>query len=123
MPPLPVIQRNFNYYTLGLYSGLYTPANVPNTDYSRSFGYITCYHEKEAVGYIKFFDRELIPPNSYIGSSPNSQPVLNFHISRFNDIMTILHYEKTLAIIIDPNTLQGSVSAISYEPVGEQEGV
>jgi len=49
----------------------------------RSFGYITCYHEKEAVGYIKFFDRELIPPNAYIDSSPNYQLVLNFHIFRF----------------------------------------
>ena len=70
---------------------------------------------------IKFFDRELIRPNAYIGSSPNYQPVLNFHISRFKDIMTILHYERPLAISMDPNTLKRSVTANAYEPVGEQE--
>jgi hypothetical protein len=40
--------------------------------------------------YIKFFDCELIAPNECVGSSPNYQPVLNFHISRFKNIMTIL---------------------------------
>lgn len=40
--------------------------------------------------YIKFCDCKLIPPNAYVGSSPNYQPILNFHISGFKDIMTIL---------------------------------
>jgi len=35
--------------------------------------------------------------------------------------MTILHYEKPLAITMNPNTLQGCVTANAYEPVGEQE--
>jgi len=35
--------------------------------------------------------------------------------------MTILHYERTLAITMDPNTLKVSVTANAYEPVGEQE--
>lgn len=122
-PPLPFIQRSFSYYTLDYYSELYQPANAPNTDYSRSFGYITCYTDKkEAIGYIRFYDRDLVPPNAYTGSSPNYHLILNFHISRFKDIVTVLQYEKTLALTMDPNTLVGSVSAISYEPVGEQEG-
>ena len=71
--------------------------------------------------YIKFFDRELIPPNAYIGSSPNYQRVLNFYICRFKDIMMILHYEKPLAITMVPNTLLASVTANAYVPVGELE--
>jgi hypothetical protein len=120
--PLSFIQKNFNYYSVSLYSELYNPANAPNTDYSRSLGYITCYSEKVPVGYIKFYDRELIPPNQIFGP-PNYEIVLNFHISRFNDMMTLLLYEKPLVITMDPTTLKGSVTANSSEPIGEQEGV
>jgi hypothetical protein len=124
MGPPSLIQVSFYTYAVSYYSELYNPPSAPNTNYSRSFVHIDCFNDKkETVGYIKFYDRELIPPNLIIGSSPNYKPVINFHVSRFSDIIGLLRYEKPLILYMNQNTLEGAVVANSYEPIGEQEGV
>jgi hypothetical protein len=70
---------------------------------------------------INFFDCDLIAPNEYIGSSPIYEPVLNFHIPRFKNIMNILHHEELIVITMDHNTLQGSGTANACERVRIQE--
>jgi hypothetical protein len=47
-------------------------------------------------------------------------PILNFHLSLFNDIMNIVRYEKPLYIILSTEDWNGSIST-NLEPVGEEE--
>jgi len=44
-------------------------------------------------------------------------------ISRFNDIITLLRYEKPFRMYFDDSKKEASIQSFSNEPVGEQEGV
>jgi hypothetical protein len=74
---------------------------------------------KVRVGSIGFADWDPINDNSYT----NNQIHLQFHVSRFNDIISILRYEKPLTLKIDTTSSNGwiATSDSAYEPVGEQE--
>ena len=44
----------------------------------------------------------------------------HYHISRFRDVLQILHYEKPLHIRVKDGV--ANLMAAGFEPVGEQEG-
>jgi hypothetical protein len=48
---------------------------------------------------------------------------LHYSITRFQDVLHILQYEKPLAIFVDSGTGAGKIATTTLEPVGEQEGV
>ena len=52
-----------------------------------------------------------------------SDKTLNFHypISRFNDIVNILRYEKPLYLLMITHSWSGGLVTDELEPVGEQE--
>lgn len=50
----------------------------------------------------------------------NDDIVLQYHIDRFNDIISILRYEKPLFIYIYTESLTGGI-ATELEPLGEEE--
>jgi hypothetical protein len=106
---------SFNVSYLSLNFG--DPPNIG----SRCMAYIDCRDGQKPVGGIKFFDREPPPPNSYHGSYPNYTPTINFHISRFNDIINILRYQKPLSLWFDFIKLDGGVTSTVYESIGQQE--
>jgi hypothetical protein len=58
-----------------------------------------------------FNDSEIVPKNDFFGTLPNYLAVLNFHISRFNDIINILRNEEKIFVYLNPNTLDGEISA------------
>ena len=64
-----------------------------------SKAYISCHDKEEMVG-VNFYDRQP-PPNSYRIARPNNILVINFHFSRFNDIINILRYHKPLILTFD----------------------
>ena len=72
------------------------------------------------VGVIKFYQTIPANCNKLIG---NNLIYLCYHISRFNDIINILRYEKPLFIYINSQNMAGGIwtKEGTYEPVGEEE--
>jgi hypothetical protein len=71
------------------------------------------------IGRLNFHsDGTTLPPNSLTGSIFS----INYHLSRFRDVLHILQYEKPLQVHIGSDGT-GILMATSFEPVGEQEGV
>lgn len=70
------------------------------------------------VGNIKFHkDGSALPPNTLAGGIHT----LNYHLSRFRDVLQILQYEKPLQVNVTGGV--ADLMATGFEPVGEQEGV
>ena len=79
---------------------------------------IYCSQAGNYVGRIVFFnDDAAIPPNANYTSGPS----IHFPLSRFNDIITMLRYEKPLYLFLNLNNLIGIVATADAEPVGEEE--
>jgi hypothetical protein len=112
------IERQFDNFNVSYFSENF--GESPNFG-SRCMAHIECRDGDKQVGAIKFFDREPAPSNSYHGSHPYYIPVLNFHISRFNDIINILRYQKPLSIWFDFNRLDGALTSPIYETIGQEE--
>jgi hypothetical protein len=72
------------------------------------------------VGVLKFYQTIPANCNKLIG---NNFIQLCYYISRFNDIVNILRYEKPLFIFINEQNLAGGIwtKEGAYEPVGEEE--
>jgi hypothetical protein len=72
-----------------------------------------------SVGVIKFYQTIPANCNKLIGNLIH----LCYHISRFNDIINILRYEKPLFIFINDQNFDGGIwtKEGTYEPVGEEE--
>jgi len=56
-------------------------------------------------------------------SYTNNVITMYLDISRFNDIITLLRYEKPFRMYFDDSKKEASIQSFSHEPVGEQEGV
>lgn len=63
-------------------------------------------------------DGTVLPVNRVAGGIHT----INYHISRFRDVLQILQYEKPLKVNITAAG-DGEIMATGFEPVGEQEGV
>jgi hypothetical protein len=73
-------------------------------------------------GRIAFFPDGSPVPNGEIQPTGVKVPAINYPLSRFNDVITMLRFEKPLYIYLDTTPLVGFVGTSQQEPVGEQEG-
>lgn len=79
---------------------------------------IHCFHGGVCVGEISFFKDDMPMPTNQI---TRNRPCINYPISRFNDIISILRYEKPLCIFLNLSNNIGIVATSDQEPVGEEE--
>jgi hypothetical protein len=98
--------RQFYYYDTYYYNGNWCEA------------LILCSYAGSYVGRIVFYkDDAAIPP-------PKGPPWLSVHypVSRFNDIVSMLRYERPLhlSVTVTDDVSVGSVQT-THEPVGEEE--
>lgn len=83
-------------------------------------GLITCVQAGEIVGRMVFYpDGAALPPNP----QPTTTISLNFHMSRWANIMATLLHEKPLHLVFYTDTSHGYLSTTQYEPTGEEEPV
>ncbi len=82
-----------------------------------SWNVIYCYSGEKDAGEIIFVkDNESLPKNHIT----NDKLMVHFPISRFNDIINILRYEKPLYLFISDNGAAW-LGTSSREPTGDQE--
>ena len=104
----------FDRYTIHYIAGKALQSKEPGAD-------ISCYSGNNLVGLIRFFsDSTIIPENQ---RSADGTISLYYEMSRFNDVVTLLRYEKPLFLFITTGTKYGYIGCGQLEPVGEQEGV
>ncbi len=104
---MPTVMTQFDSYKLWYYSG----------SQSSYEALIYCYKGSKHVGQINFEEDHKLAQNS----SESFGPVINYPISRFNDVMTILKEEKPLCLFLNTTNGIGIVSTVDREPVGEEE--
>lgn len=104
---MAIIIKNFDSYGMEYWSFQDDHANAS----------IRCNDGTLMVGYLKFEDFYPLSHNSYT----NNVIRMHFHISYFNDVITLLRYEKPLQLWFDDVKNGGRIQTISHEPVGEQE--
>jgi hypothetical protein len=74
-------------------------------------------------GRIGFYpDAGPVVPNGEIQPTGVKVPAINYALSRFNDVMGMLRFEKPLYIFLDTGNGIGFLGTSQLEPVGEQEG-
>jgi hypothetical protein len=111
------IERGFDSFLLD-----YDSLNLdsPEITGTKPDALITCYDKNELVGIIRFYDRQPPPANSYRGvHDPHIN--INFHISRFNDIINILRYQKPLILWFDLRKSDAGLASAEQESTGQQE--
>jgi hypothetical protein len=103
---MPIVKTEFDAYIIRYYSGAHMEASI------------LCYKGPAYVGRCGFYkDDSPIPDNVKL----NSGPYINFAISRFNDVITILREEKPLYLSFNTNNKVGGVVTDEREEVGEEE--
>ncbi len=103
---MATVRKDFDAYKVWYYSGHPYEA------------LIYCYQGGSYVGRIVFFREDSpIPPNANYSSGPS----IHYPLSRFNDIISILRYEKPLYLFLNLDNLIGIVATAQKEPVGEEE--
>ncbi len=103
---MPTVRKDFDSYKVWYYSGHPYEALV------------YCYQGNTYVGRVVFFkDDSAIPANANYASGPS----IHYPLSRFNDIILILRYEKPLYLFLNLANLIGIVATEEREPVGEEE--
>jgi hypothetical protein len=76
--------------------------------------------EHEGGGSVIEFFKSAIPPNKFLLGGVS----IHYPIAYFNDIISLLRYEKPISLFLnDADLIGGLTSAGTGEPVGEQEGV
>ncbi|HZQ07103.1 MAG TPA: hypothetical protein VFD70_11025 [Anaerolineae bacterium] len=74
-------------------------------------------------GRIGFYpDAGPVVPNGVIAPTGTNVPAINYPLSSFNAVMSMIRFEKPLYIFFDSGTGVGFVGTSQLEPVGEQEG-
>jgi hypothetical protein len=71
------------------------------------------------VGLITFFKDQSIMPANQLGS--DGTITLYYEMSRHNDVVTTLRYEKPLYLAVNTKTGFGYLGCGELEPVGEEE--
>jgi len=109
------IEREFNTFMIYYDSvDLGDPASVG----TKCVANILCFNNQQQAGILRFHESQPTPVNSYRGTQPNAIPLINYHISRFNDIINILRSHKQLALSFDLVRLEGGLANMNYEPIG-----
>jgi hypothetical protein len=108
------LTKSFDFYTIFYYAR-------KSTDTTAYIANIACYKASASVGTILFHpDGSTLPANTI---NADGTIGLHYEMKRFNDIITILRYEKPLQIWVDTGSGAGCILTDGSEPVGEQEGV
>lgn len=103
---MPTIKKDFDAYKFWYYRGHPYEA------------LIYCYKVGKYVGRIVFFkDDANIPANANYPSGPS----IHYPVSRFNDVINILRYEKPLYLFLNLDNLIGMIATSDLEPTGEEE--
>ncbi|HMF57933.1 MAG TPA: hypothetical protein VK619_16440 [Pyrinomonadaceae bacterium] len=103
---MPAVTQDFDGYKIFYYSSQPYEANI------------YCYKAGNYVGRMVFFkDASSIPPNTNAGGTPS----VHYPLTRFNDVIGILRYEKPLYLFLNLDNLMGHVATASVEPTGEEE--
>jgi hypothetical protein len=108
------VLKSFDHYALNYNA-------VKPTDTGKSIVEMGCYSGTTPVAWIYFYPDGATLPSNTVNSSGMIQ--LCYEIKRFNDIITIMRYEKPLTIWADSVTGGGMVSSGTTELIGQQEGV
>jgi hypothetical protein len=104
---MPTVKKDFDRYKIWYSSGHPYEAHI------------YCYKVKSYRGRIVFFkDNSVVPPNHM---AFKKCPSIHYKLSQFNDIISILRYEKPLYLFLNLDNMVGLLSTEEYEPVGEEE--
>jgi hypothetical protein len=107
---MPFFQKTIEKYGFSYHSG--------NPDLEARF---FCQHEDGQGSVIEFF-KSVVPPNKFLSGGGGVS--IHYPIAYFNDIISLLRYEKPIMLFPnDADLIGGVTSAGTHEPVGEQEGV
>ena len=80
--------------------------------------FVQIFNAGSFIGNINFLkDDAALPANTLTGGIHT----INYHLSRFPDVLQILQYEKPLQVHVANGV--DNLMATGFEPVGEQEGV
>lgn len=104
------MQKQFNSYRISYHS------NNPAVS-SRMTANVPLYFNNQTIGALRFVDETPLPKNVLDPVTEDFD--VFYHLDRFNDIITILRYEKPLWIAIDDNLNAQIVT--NLEPIGEEE--
>jgi hypothetical protein len=109
-----VVAKAFDRYVIQYYGGTSLQNREAGAD-------INCYNAGTFVGSIRFFrDDATMPANSLATDGTIN---LYYGISRYNDVITTLRYEKPLQLVVNSTTGFGYIGCREMEPTGEQEAV
>lgn len=104
---MATVKKDFDSYRIWYYSGHPYEA------------LIYCYQGTSYVGRIVFFkDGAPVPDNANYASGPS----IHYSLTRFDDVVSILRYEKPLYLFLNLDNLIGTLATEEKEPVGEEEG-
>ena len=109
---MPMITKDFDHYGIIYFS---------NKNQMETARIICLLNETNPVNFYFIKEQEPVLPPNY--GSQNETIQLYFKMSQFNDIISILRYEKPLKIVYNTEQKWGFIATGSHEPVGEQEGV
>jgi hypothetical protein len=109
---MPFVAKNIEHYTVNYIGGSALQGKMAGAN-------IQCYNAAGRVGGISFFaDNLIFQPNQVL---PDGTLSLTYEMSRFDDVINTLRYEKPLILAVNPDTGFGYLGNAELEPVGEQE--
>lgn len=114
--PDPVVSRDFDKYHLAYKGGTALQDGTAGAD-------INLYDSNKnvRVASLTFWRDDLnLPPNQILS---DGTLFLSYQMSRFNDVITTLRYEKPLYVAVNGATGFGYIGTRMWEGTGEQEGV
>jgi hypothetical protein len=105
-----MVARNFDSYSVQY-------SSYKENGVDRTIASIRCKDGDILVGVVYFHDIYPLPENNI----NNNIIKMNLHISRFNEVITFLRYEKPLQLAFESTRKISDIRTPGIEPVGEQE--
>lgn len=109
---MPTASANFDGYKIWYYSS--------HTLSGYYEALIYCYMGGTFVGRIEFY-KESTPDASLLSSISGGAPFVRYRISRFDDVLRLLHHESPLYLHVNSDNGIGTVATAAVEPTGEEE--
>ena len=83
---------------------------------------ILVYRTGALAGQMSFYASGPVPANGTVAPMGVTVPLLNFALSSFDGIFTVLRYTKPLYLSLDTSTGAGYLTTGNLIPTGEEEG-
>lgn len=109
---MPTLTINFDSYRIRHDAGPLASQNY--------VAVIECLAGLAEVVNLIFMKEGITPPQNV--KDVNGVVLLYFPVSRFNDILNTIRYEKPLRCVFNSDSFWGYLETNSSEPTGEQEG-